>query len=156
MAGTKALLQVAPDSTGKKVEARQLPDGSGNDVLRQVIVLGDPESVDNTLVVNDDGSINTTIVKGTSVDGSTSITAGGTAQLLFGGVTPAQGFAIYNPDPSNDLWVSDSGNAAPNAAGSIRVVANGGGYETPQCYRPVGAVTVYGAVTGQKITAKRW
>jgi hypothetical protein len=91
-----------------------------------------------------------------AVDGSTAITTGGTAQALFNGTIPANGFAIYNPDSSNDLWVSDSTTAAANGQGSIRVVANGGGYETPQNYRPLGAVSIIGAVTGQKITARRW
>lgn len=91
-----------------------------------------------------------------AVDGSTILTTGGTAQNLFGGTIPANGFAIYNPDISNDLWISDSTTAAANGQGSIRIAANGGGYETPQNYRPLGAVSVIGAATGQKITARRW
>lgn len=94
--------------------------------------------------------------KDNAVDGSTTIATGGAAQNLFGGTIPTNGFAIYNPDPSNDLWVSDSATAAANGQGSIRVVANGGGYETPSGYRPLGIVSIVGAVTGQKITAKRW
>ncbi len=88
--------------------------------------------------------------------GDTTITAGGVAQNLFAGVTPTNGWAVYNPDPSEDLWVSDSTTAAPNASGSIRVAANGGGYETPLGYAPVGAVSIYGATTGHKITARKW
>ena len=91
-----------------------------------------------------------------AADGSTTVTAGGTAQNLFGGTPPVNGFAIYNPDPVNDLWVSDSATASANGAGSIRVAANGGGYETPPAYKPVGAISIVGASTGQKITAKRW
>jgi hypothetical protein len=91
-----------------------------------------------------------------AADGSTSVTTGGTAQTLFGGVTPANGFGVYNPDPSNDLWISDTTTAAINGQGSIRVVANGGGYETPVGYKPAGAVSVIGSATGQKITARRW
>jgi hypothetical protein len=89
-------------------------------------------------------------------DGSTTITAGGTAQTLFGGVVPSNGFGIYNPDASNDLWISDTGTAAINSQGSIRVIANGGGYETPTGYKPGGVVSVIGSATGQKITARRW
>src|SRR5438105_8368871 len=33
-------------------------------------------------------------------DGSTTITAGGTAQNLFGGSTPARGFEVSNPNAS--------------------------------------------------------
>ncbi|MGB9154222.1 MAG: hypothetical protein WCD70_14170 [Alphaproteobacteria bacterium] len=92
----------------------------------------------------------------TGVDGSTTITTGGTAQNLFAGATPTNGFGIYNPDPVNDLWISDSTTAVANGTGSIRVAANGGGYETPAGYKPIGAVSVVGAVTSQKITARRW
>lgn len=92
----------------------------------------------------------------TGTDGSTTITAGGTAQNLFGGTIPANGFAIYNPDPANDLWVSDTTTALANGTGSIRVPANGGAYETPVGYKPIAAVSIVGGVTGQKITAKRW
>ncbi len=92
----------------------------------------------------------------TASDGSATITTGGTAQNLFGGATPTNGFAIYNPDPVNDLWISDTTTAAANGLGSIRVVANGGGYETPPGCKPIGAVSVIGAVTAQKITARRW
>lgn len=89
-------------------------------------------------------------------DGSATITTGGTAQNLFSGVTPTNGYGIYNPDPANDLWVSDSTTAAANAAGSIRVPANGGYYETPPVYKPIGAVSIVGATTAQAITARKW
>jgi hypothetical protein len=89
-------------------------------------------------------------------DGSTTITTGGTAQTLFGGVVPVNGFQILNPDASTDLWVSDSTTAAVNGVGSIRVVANGGGFETPPDYKPIGAVSIVAATTGTKITARRW
>ena len=90
------------------------------------------------------------------VDGSTTITLGGTAQTLFSGATPTNGFEVCNPDPTNDLWVSDSTTAAANGTGSQRVVANGGCYDSPTGYKPIGAVSIVGAVTGQKITARRW
>lgn len=89
-------------------------------------------------------------------DGSTTITAGGTAQNLFGGVKPPHGFAVFNPDSTNDLWISDSTTASANGTGNIRCAANGGGYETPPGTPPVGVVSVVGAVTGQKITARWW
>jgi hypothetical protein len=89
-------------------------------------------------------------------DGSTTLTTGGAAQSLFGGTVPVNGWAIYNPDATNDLWVSDSATAVVNGVGSIRVIANGGGYETPLGYKPIGVVSVIGATTNQKITARRW
>src|SRR5260221_5137062 len=82
-------------------------------------------------------------------DGSGTIAAGGTPQSLFGGVKPGNGWAIYNDDATNDLWVSDTNvNPAPNAVGCIRVAANGGDYETPLGRFPLGPVWIYGAVTG--------
>jgi hypothetical protein len=90
------------------------------------------------------------------VDGSATITAGGTAQNLFSAATPANGFEIGNPDASEDLWVSDSTTAAANGTGSYRVAANGGTYTTPTGYKPVGAVSIVGATTGHKITARKW
>jgi len=88
-------------------------------------------------------------------DASGQIASGSVAQTIFG-ATPANGYAVYNSDAANDLWISDSGAAAANAAGSIRVAANGGGYETPPGYAPPADVSIVGAVTGQKFTAKRW
>ncbi|MDX2027720.1 MAG: hypothetical protein SFW62_03690 [Alphaproteobacteria bacterium] len=89
-------------------------------------------------------------------DGSASIATGNTAQNLFSGAVPVNGFAVYNPDAVNDLWISDSATAVANGQGSLRVAANGGGYETPPGYKPIGAVSIIGASTGQKITARRW
>lgn len=93
---------------------------------------------------------------GKSASGDTAITLGGTSQSLFGGLVPVNGFAVYNPDATNDLWVSDSATAAANGTGSIRVAANGGFYETPAGYMPIGIVRIVGAITAQKITARSW
>lgn len=90
-----------------------------------------------------------------SQDGSTTITTGGTAQNLFSGNTPANGWAVFNPDASEALWVSDTTTAALNGTGSI-YISPLGGYETAQKYRPIGPVSVIGATTGHKITARRW
>lgn len=92
----------------------------------------------------------------TATDGSTTITAGGTAQTLFGGTTPAHGFEVCDPGTTDDLWVSDSTTAAANNTGSFRVALNGGCYVTPPGRSPVGAVSVYGATTGDRITARSW
>lgn len=105
------------------------------------------------------GAANVSITSGIGSSASsadTNITSGGTAQSLFSGETPTNGWAIYNPDAANDLLVSDSVTAAANGQGSIKVAANGGGYETPPGYKPSHAVSIIGAVTGQKITACRW
>jgi hypothetical protein len=71
-------------------------------------------------------------------------------------VVPTNGFSICNPDATNDLWISDSSTASPNGQGSIRIAANGGYYASEAGQKPIQAVSVYGAITGQKITARRW
>jgi hypothetical protein len=91
-----------------------------------------------------------------SQDGSTTITAGGTAQDLFSGNTPANGWAVFNSDASEALWVSDSHTAAANGTGSIYIPPLGG-YETPhRGYRPIQRVSLIGATTGHKFTARKW
>lgn len=107
-------------------------------------------------LVGADGQVGTDPPGAAGADGSTTVTTGGVAQNLFAGATPAHGFEVCNPDASEDLWVSDSAAAAPNGTGSFRIAANGGTYTTPPGYRPIGAVSVYGATTGHKITARRW
>ena len=89
-------------------------------------------------------------------DGSGTITLGGTAQTLFGGRKPINGFEVVNPHATEDLWISDTAIAAANAAGSIRVVANGGSYTTPTGYQPQGPVSVIAATTGHAFTARFW
>ena len=92
----------------------------------------------------------------TATDGSTTITSGGTAQNLFSGVTPPNGWTVGNPDSSTEsLWVSDTTTAAANAAGCIEVQP-GAVYETPLGRKPIQAVSVIAATTGHKITASSW
>lgn len=102
------------------------------------------------------GALSVTTTGNSGVDGSTTISVGGTAQNLFSGVTPANGFEICNPDAAEDLWISDSTTAAANNTGSYRVGPNGGTYTTPSGYKPVGAVSVIAVTTGHKITARKW
>lgn len=103
-----------------------------------------------------DPQSNTVSISNTASQGDATITTGGTARTLFNGQVPVNGWAVYNPDATNDLWVSDSATAAANGQGSIRVAANGGGYETPPGYKPSHSVSIIGAVTAQKITARAW
>lgn len=92
----------------------------------------------------------------TSTDGSTTITTGGTAQNLFSAAIPSHGFEVCNPGTTDDLWVSDSTTAAANNTGSYRVAANGGCYVTPIGRRPIQAISIVGATTGDKITARSY
>ena len=87
-------------------------------------------------------------------DGSGTVTTGGSAQTLFGGVVPANGFLVQN-NSSSALWISDVG-AASAGGGSIQLTANGGVFATPSGYKPAGAVSLFGATTGQLFAARRW
>jgi hypothetical protein len=86
-------------------------------------------------------------------DGSGMIATGGTAQQLFGGVVPANGWLVCN-NSSAALYVSDVGTAAPG--GSSIQIAPGLTFWTPSGYRPGGAVSIYGGTSGQGFAARRW
>ena len=51
--------------------------------------------------------------------GDVAITTGGTAQTLFSGATPPNGWKVANPDAAEDLWVSDSTTAAVERPGLL-------------------------------------
>ena len=53
------------------------------------------------------------------------------------------------------LWICDAGTASPGGA-SLQLAANGGVFATPSGYKPAGAVSLFGAVTGQSFAARRW
>jgi hypothetical protein len=87
-------------------------------------------------------------------DGSGTVAAGGSAQTLFGGAVPVNGYLVQN-NSSAALWVSDVG-AASSGGASIQVAANGGVFATPSGYKPAGAVSLFGATTGQAFAARKW
>jgi hypothetical protein len=87
-------------------------------------------------------------------DGSGAVATGGSAQTLFGGLVPINGFVVQN-NSAAALWISDVGIAAAGGA-SIQLAANGGIFATPSGYKPAGAVSLYGATTGQVFAARRW
>jgi hypothetical protein len=87
-------------------------------------------------------------------DGSGTLAAGGSAQILFGGSVPANGFLVQN-NSSAALWVCDTGIASAGGA-SIQLAANGGLFATPSGYKPAGAISLFGATTGQTFAARRW
>ena len=96
-------------------------------------------------VINAAGSV--------AVDGSGTITTGGSAQALFGGITPSSGFLVCN-NSSGILYVSDVG--AASAGGSSIQIGVAATFNTPSGYRPGGAVSIFGALTGQAFAARRW
>lgn len=91
---------------------------------------------------------------GAATDGSGTLASGGSAQTMFGGLVPVNGFLVQN-NSSAALWVSDVG-AASSGGASIQIAANGGMFMTPSGYKPAGTVSLYGATTGQVFAARRW
>jgi hypothetical protein len=87
-------------------------------------------------------------------DGSGTLATGGSAQTLFGGIVPSNGFLVQN-NSSAALWLSDAGTASAGGA-SIQIAANGGTFATPTGYKPAGAVSIFGATTGQAFAGRRW
>ena len=87
-------------------------------------------------------------------DGSGTLATGGSAQTLFGGIVPSNGFLVQN-NSSAALWLSDVGTASAGGA-SIQILANGGIFATPSGYKPAGAVSLFGATTGQVFAGRRW
>ncbi len=88
-----------------------------------------------------------------AVDGSGSVSSAGTAQTLFGGLVPVDGWLVAN-NSSTTLYVSDVGTATPGGA-SIPIAA-GTVFATPSGYKPAGPVSLYGVTAGQAFAARRW
>ena len=88
-----------------------------------------------------------------AVDGSATVAAGGTAQTLFAGVVPIDGYLVAN-NSSAILYVSDVG-AATSGGASIPIAA-GAVFVTPSGYKPAGTVSLWGGATGQAFAARRW
>ena len=78
---------------------------------------------------------------------------GGTAQTLFAGVVPTNGYLVAN-NSSATIYVSDVG-AATSGGASIPIAA-GAVFMTPSGYKPAGAVSLWGGATGQAFAARRW
>ena len=88
-----------------------------------------------------------------AIDGSGTVTAGGSAQTLFGGVLPANGWLVAN-NSATTVYVSDVGTAT--SGGASIPIAPGAVFATPSGYKPPGSVSLYGATTGQAFAARRW
>ncbi len=86
-------------------------------------------------------------------DGSGSITVGGTAQNLFGGLTPTNGYLVQNLSPA-PLYISDVG--AASIAGSSFILLTDQMFITPLAYRPPQGVSIFGNTSGQAFSARRW
>lgn len=128
-------------------------DGNGN-----LVPLHAPATTNTQGVATPVGPQNPLPVVNTAAaaasDGSGSVAAGGSAQTLFGGIVPANGFLVQN-NSTAALWISDVGAASAGGA-SIQLAANGGIFTTPSGYKPAGAVSLFGATTGQAFAARSW
>ncbi len=126
-------------------------DSSGNLVpvhIPAISVAGVATPVSTTAplpVINSVGSA--------AMDGSGTVQSGGTAQSLFGGIVPSNGWLVANNSGAT-LYVSDVGFATPGGA-SIPISA-GAVFATPSGYKPAGAISLYGTTTGQAYAARRW
>ena len=88
-----------------------------------------------------------------ATDGSGTVVAGGTAQTLFAGVVPINGYLIANNSLAT-IYVSDVGPATSGGA-SIPIAA-GAVFVTPSGYKPAGPVSIFSASTGETFAARRW
>jgi hypothetical protein len=93
-------------------------------------------------------------VGGAVSDGSGTITAGGTAQNLFGGTTPVNGYLVQNTSNAV-MWINDTG-AAATAGGSSFVINPASEIVSPPGYKPPGALSIFCATTGQTFAARKW
>src|SRR5580700_10172427 len=109
-------------------------DGSGN-----LVPLHAPATTSGG-VASAVGSANPLPVVNTAAaaasDGSGTVGTGGSAQTLFGGLVPANGFLVQN-NSSAALWISDVGAASAGGA-SIQLAASRGIFAPPSGYKPAG------------------
>jgi hypothetical protein len=86
---------------------------------------------------------------------SGTVTTGGVAQQLAGAFATRKGCAIQNQSAA-DLWISDVGTAAATQpsikvpAGAQYLCGGGGGGA------PGGALSIFGATTGQAFAGREW
>jgi len=85
---------------------------------------------------------------------ATSITTGGTAQLVEAAIAARVGFTIQNTS-TGDLWFSTA-STTPSAASPTFRLPSGQTYQTPENWSPTGAFYIYGATTGQTFTYRSW
>ena len=88
-----------------------------------------------------------------ATDGSATVVTGGTAQTLFAGSVPVNGYLVAN-NSSAILYVSDVGPAT--SGGASIPIAPGAVFTTPSGYKPAGTVSLWGGTTGQAFAARRW
>lgn len=92
-----------------------------------------------------------TVIQGAAVFRGGTIAAGGTAQSLMAANTTRRGFVIQNQS-SAALYIKIGGAAATPDFNSMQVAA-GAMYTTPPQHVSTGAISIYGATTGQAFYA---
>jgi hypothetical protein len=97
--------------------------------------------------------LSVTAAAGTLTDRSGTVTTGGTAQQLMAANASRKGFSVQNVS-AGDLWIRETGTAA--AAQPSLKLTSGTYFETPAGYGSTGAVSIFGATTGQAFTAREW
>ena len=119
--------------------ARLLVDGNGQIIPNQYY-----DVVTNSFKASEGG---TGISSASPVDRSSTITAGGTAQVLLAANANRKGIEFFN-NSVGSIWLNVVGTAVAGG-GSIEV--RSGGYWSPPVV-PVTAISVIGATTGQAFT----
>lgn len=140
----------------KDANTQTQPLSTQPDIAGNLCAVHVPASLVNGVAtpVSHDNPIPVEVAAGSpALDGSGTITSGGVAQTLFGGVTPTNGFQIAN-NSSDVLYVCDVGIATPG--GASMPIAVGALYTTPSGYQPAGPVSIYGATLGDAFAARRW
>jgi len=94
-----------------------------------------------------------TVQRSTSADRGGTIAAGGTAQQMMAANTARRGFLIQNQS-TGDLYINGLSSAAANQS-SLRIPA-GALYETSPHHSGTGAVSIFGATTGQAFYAREF
>jgi hypothetical protein len=127
-----------------------------SDIAGSLVCLNVPASLVNGIATPNQRGAPLAVVNtagSAAVDGSGTVAVGGTAQPLFGGAVPANGYLVAN-NSSATLYVSDVG--AATAGGASVLIAAGAVFMTPSGYQPPGPVSLYGTSTGQAFAARRW
>ena len=97
--------------------------------------------------------INSVPISGTSTYQETTIATGGTAQSLFSGATPTNGYEIINISQTEILYFREAGTAVVAGATSVPI-ATGSAYITPRGYKPSGLVSVIAATTAHPVIGR--
>jgi hypothetical protein len=119
-------VQIAPDSTGKKVDVSELTVSS-NTVERQRIVIADPSSATGLAPVDPTNGLSVNVTNTSISDQHTNITAdydtsAGTQNLtIFGIALPASGGAVAGGTASNPVRTDPTGTTTQPVSGTVTV-----------------------------------